>query len=267
MTAAAPAVQPCPLWHDVARTCAGHAPPAAHPVLLGRLRGLLGRHMADRLSLDAHAALFPATGSTPSPLVPRIDGPAHRPTLTIRLIGTACRWAEPVAAALAAVTDDGLIVPGGRRPLLGCGPILWRHDTGPEPTAAPEPGPRVVLETPLCPAEGAPLDGVTLGRAVLGRWRGLAPWLDAEGIVPPGVAPPTDADWRRLRPVGPARRITWTRIAHRQGARRVPMHGWIGAFGMDPADADRLLPWLRLAQALHAGRHAAFGLGRVGVAQ
>ncbi|KAA5603777.1 CRISPR system precrRNA processing endoribonuclease RAMP protein Cas6 [Roseospira marina] len=265
MTATAPVLLPAPLWHDVSRACEGHTPPATHPVLLGRLRGLLGQDLADRLSRQDHAALFPASGQAPSPLVPRIDGPAHGPTLTIRLIGTASRWADPVAAALAAVTEEGLIVPGGRRPLLGRGPILWQHDAAPEATAAPGPGPRVVLETPLCLAEGATLDGTALGRAVRGRWRRLAPWLDPDLIALPALSPPEDADWRRLRPVGPVRRITWTRIAHRQGERPVPMHGWIGAFGMNLDDADRLLPWLRLAQALHAGRHAAFGLGRVGI--
>lgn len=260
MTAAAQVPRRAPLWHDVSRACAGQASPTARPVLLGRLRGLLGRQLASRLSRDDHAALFPVTGHTPSPLVPRMDGLAHRPALTIRLIGTAARWAEAVGDALTAVTDDGLIVPGGRRPLLGRGPIL--HQREPGALLSPTSAARVVLETPLCLADGVSLDGPALGRAATIRWYGLAPWLDPDTLAWLDPRPPPDGDWSRLRLDGPARRVTWTRIAHRQGERPVPMTGWIAAFALDHEKAA-VLPWLRLAEVLHAGRHASFGLGRV----
>ncbi len=67
----------------------------------------------------------------------------------------------------------------------------------------------------------------------------------------------------RVRTVGAeVRRVEVTRRSSRTGERH-PLGGVVGAAVYEGPDVAAAIPWLRLAEVLGVGKHAAFGHGRV----
>jgi hypothetical protein len=240
-------------FSDVGLACRGRLPRAARPRLLARLRGRLGQHLHGRIAAADHAVLFPAHGRVPPPFVLRIDGPATAPVLVVRLFGRAGSFGGAFAEALEAAAGDGLIVPGGPAPLTS------------DARAAIVPGSRIPVRrapetvnlrflTPLCLDFSAGFALPSLLGGMVRRLGRLAAWQNRAEV--PALPDISDVMARAtLRP------HTWMRIAHRQGGRRVPMEGYDGEVCLQ-GRLSGVMPLLDLAELCHAGRHAAFGMGR-----
>lgn len=250
-------------------------------MLLGRLRGRLGEALARRLSPADHARLFPDSGHAASPILPRLESLNRRPVLCLRLIGRAALWAQPVADSLADLGPTPLLVPGAPAPLIAAGPV-WLHSGSMADLLVPLPPVPfdLVLVTPLCLADDAPPGGPLLARSLRRRRTALADWLpetaemtavgvgmgpDAATAADPAPLAPDCGHTPDLTLTAAVHPVSWTRIAHRQQGREVPMRGWLGRLTIARMAAD-LAPALRLAEAVHLGRHGAFGLGRVAIA-
>lgn len=290
-----------PLWREAVLTLTCPRPPDfdTGPSLSGRLRGTLGDALRGRPALartlpSAFDLLYRRDDTTkylrewPRPYL--VTGEAaeggRAVLIRLRVFGWLVGWVEDLEDALTAgMAGAGVsITPGAHvrarpRPQARA---LDRVEGLPPCSPALDGGPATAVlrfDTPLVlEREGAVrLDGGALVRSVIRRVAGLAAWMDlavagAEGAANGGAtadAGPAPAAGPALSALadaveadfGDQRADGWTRWSRAQDNRPISMTGVVGPVRLR-GPLGPLPPWLHLGQRCHAGRRAAFGLGR-----
>ncbi len=237
---------------DISVPCLGVAVTQVRPTLLSRLRGRLGQQLFGQIPADRYAEMFPERGQRPPPFVVRIDGPPAAPMLIVRLFGRAAELCGVVGEALEAVTGQGLIVPGRMTPLIAVGEVsIVHHSHVPIRNDVNE----IVLRfvTPTCLGHDQFVPNSFLYH-VATRIDRLALWQDGQ----PPLSQPDQIDFLTNSTM---ERRSWTRIAHRQDGRQVPMEGYVGEMRLK-GELATIMPFLSLCEVCHVGRHTTFGMGR-----
>ena len=256
----------------------GGDPASIDANLAGRVRGALGAVLKDSASAEARRGepcpwqppsafdvLFRCQGDItpaleiPKPYVLAIDQDGEARIVRLSLQGLAAAWQDDVATALVEALERRIpalvgweIVDRRIEPLYGC------------PVPTHEQSIIMTFQSPLelrfrhgPPATGA--DAMASLVASLGnRVSGLARWQSMQA----------EADWPRLKKQAEALEVTtldgtsasWRRYSHRQ-ARTIPMQGHRPTLRLE-GDLAPLMPLLAIGAEVHAGSHAALGMGR-----
>lgn len=259
-------------------TVAGFAADVPLVQLAGRIRGALGTVLRQGASPEAVAGqpcpwqrpcaldvLYRTQGyitpglEIPKPYVLSVERDGDLLRVELGLVGLASDWLEEATAALALAWRRHLPDARGSQ-------IVDRVLLSSEGVAVPQGAEAAVMDfrspLELRFRDGAPLSaGAALASlmASLGnRISGLARWQDAT----------VDADWTALKAA--AGRVEATVLAHddavwqRHSSRQ---RRWIPMRGDRPVlllqgDLQPFLPWLAIGAEIHAGSHAALGMGR-----
>lgn len=261
--------------------------PGAHamaydPPAPGRLRGAFGRILKQSASPEARAELPcpwwpPSTldvffrnqgdiGSglkVPKPFVLALTPRGSDLRIECTLFGLAADWSGQIADALIAAIRTGLRHPEGGRPEVASRTLADYAGMRDWPLLAHLSTDQLELEflTPVRVRTGRQ-GHATIATLVTGlgnRAGGMARWMGCQ----------IDADWTALKAasrtlkvvrssVGPRK---WSRTSGRQGRRVIDMNGFVGRAVVE-GDITPLLPLLALGQLVHAGSHAALGMGR-----
>ncbi len=200
------------------------------------------------------------------PFVIDVDVRQSEVVVRLRLIGRAMFWANQARDALIEALDGGVAIKSGSPHRVVLEPVEMETefvDGIPWPRATREVV--MLLRSPMAIRSGRAvglaipaLAHSLLQRAVaLAAWQGLALAVDRADVASSIGA--CEFDTSAVLPVN------FERNSRRQPGRPIPVVGWLGRIGLT-GHLEPIAPYLALGTVMHAGSHAALGLGRYDLA-
>lgn len=259
--------------------CPGAATVAGNPNLPAKIRGAWGRRLAEGASDGALAGgpcnwpapcaydlFFNAQGRAtsrleiPKPFVLALDVAGHDLVVSLTLFGVAGDWAGEAADALVRALREGLDGGPERRALA----VTSREIVAAQGLDAADLSAGALLRflSPVALRQGKRLhvEPASLLKSIANRISGLALWQGSALAIDPGAL---KAETEAL---GEAAEWSfdslpdWRRSSKAQN-RRFAMRGALGELLLSPPSRS-LAVLLRLGAEVHAGSHAALGMGR-----
>ena len=261
--------------------CAGGGGEVANPNTAAKLRGALGRRLAEGASASALAGgpcswpapcaydlLFNAQGfaagrlEIPKPFVLAVEEDKGDLIASMTLFGDAVDWVGEAADALVRALRGGIDVAGGRR--LELEPVTRWIGVTEGVAAAPPSGARLRLAfvTPLILRQGdrSHADPESLIKSLANRVSGLALWhgvalaVDGPALAAEAAVLGAGAEWEA--PI----RAAWKRGSRAQ-RRRMDLRGMTGTLTLPPAPAF-VASLVAIGEHTHAGGRTTLGMGR-----